>query len=148
MPSEFWGFSSPLAHLRERDGTGSCMAISWPQEALTSCPLHPNTLAYRTPLVKRQEVRVVGSFTRHGYSRPQSFPRKRESTPQTLGKSPATRIRANMSKRCWGPRNLKPAPATSSAQFRPSGSGRSGRSGDRERSRAHPSRAIERKRSR
>ena len=28
---------------------------------------------------------IVVSFARHGRSRPRSFPRKRESTPQTFG---------------------------------------------------------------
>jgi hypothetical protein len=33
---------------------------------------------------------VVVSFARHGRSRPQSFPRKRESTPQTFGNALST----------------------------------------------------------
>jgi hypothetical protein len=33
---------------------------------------------------------VVVSFARHGRSRPQSFPRKRKSTPQTFGNALST----------------------------------------------------------
>jgi hypothetical protein len=36
-------------------------------------------------MVNLTELSAVVSFARHGRSRPQSFPRKRESTPQTFG---------------------------------------------------------------